>query len=402
VSVPLIAFLAFAAGLGVGLLVAFLLQARRARSSAEIAEQVQRKSEEQHRRDLEQILEGIKASFGALSLQTLDRATEQLLSQAKSLREVDARNLEEKKGLIDQQLGNVRRELEKVTTVIQDFERDRSQKFGELASRLRETSERTLHLTESANKLREALSSSKARGQWGERMAEDVLRLAGFVENVNYLKQRQIDGVGSRPDFTFLLPRDLRLNMDVKFPLDNFLRYQEAESEEERERYRSGFLKDVKARINEITTREYINPEQNTVDYVLLFIPSERIYGFIHEQDRDLMDMGLRNKVVFCSPLTLFAVLAVIRQAVDNFTLEKTSNEILSLLGRFRKEWENFVDKMDTLGKRIDSTRKEYENLTGVRRRQLERPLQRLEEIRATKGLPEEPPEKGRTALPGE
>jgi DNA recombination protein RmuC len=112
--------------------------------------------------------------------------------------------------------------------------------------------------------------------------------------------------------------------------------------------------------------------------------------------------MGRRNKVVFCSPLTRFAVLAVIRQAVDNFTLEKTSNEILSLLGRFRKEWENFVDKMDTLGKRIDSTRKEYENLTGVRRRQLERPLQRLEEIRATKGLPEEPPEKGRTALPGE
>jgi len=53
-------------------------------------------------------------------------------------------------------------------------------------------------------------------------MAEDVLQLAGFVENVNYVKQKTL-AAGSRPDFTFLLPRKLTLNMDVKFPLDNYL-----------------------------------------------------------------------------------------------------------------------------------------------------------------------------------
>ena len=57
----------------------------------------------------------------------------------------------------------------------------------------------------------------------------------------------------------------------------------------------------------------------------------EQVYGFIHEQDHALLDDALRDKVVFCSPLTLFAVLAVIRQAVDNFRLSQTSHEILEL-----------------------------------------------------------------------
>ena len=62
---------------------------------------------------------------------------------------------------------------------------------------------------------------------------------------------------------------------------------------------------------------------------MLLFIPNEAVYAFIQEQDRSILDDALRNKVVFCSPLTLFAVLAVIRQAVDNFRLSQTTQEIL-------------------------------------------------------------------------
>src|SRR3989442_690290 len=83
---------------------------------------------------------------------------------------------------------------------------------------------------EPTRKLREALSSSKARGQGGERMAEDVLRLAGLLEGVNYRKQTTIDGAG-RPDYTFLLPNGRVMHMDVKFPLDNYVRHLEAGSD---------------------------------------------------------------------------------------------------------------------------------------------------------------------------
>ena len=219
-------------------------------------------------------------------------------------------------------------------------------------------------------------------------MAEDVLRLAGFIENVNYLKQKTIEGVGSRPDFTFLLPKHLMLHMDVKFPLDNYIRFLEAGSDGEKAKFRSDFLRDTRARVKEITTREYIDAESNTVDYVLLFIPNEQIYAFIHEQDSSILDEGIRNKVVFCSPITLFAVLAVIRQAVDNFALEKTSNEMLSLFGAFKKQWEEFATKFDLLGKKIGDVVKEYDALTTTRKRQLEKPLNKIEELRNQRGLP--------------
>lgn len=205
---------------------------------------------------------------------------------------------------------------------------------------------------------------------------------------MNYVKQKTIEGPGSRPDFTFILPGRLKLNMDVKFPIDNYVKFLETSVESDKERFRNSFLRDVKTRMKEVTTREYINPEQNTVDYVLLFIPNEQIYSFIHEQDSSILDSGLKNKVIFCSPLNLFAVLAVIRQAVDNFALEKTSNEILSLLGSFKKQWDEFVKKLDVLGKRIEDTQKEYEILTTTRRRQLERPLNRIDDLRTQRGLP--------------
>jgi len=111
------------------------------------------------------------------------------------------------------------------------------------------------------------------------------------------------------------------------------------------------------------------------------------VYSFIHEQDSSILDEGLKNRVIFCSPITLFAVLAVIRQSVDNFALERTSNEILSLFGVFKKQWDEFLKKLDVLGKRIEDTQKEYESLATTRRRQLERPLNKIDNLREEKGI---------------
>jgi len=384
-------------GFALGLAVAFLLRIIQAKTAKELAAELFDESEKQRKASMDAVIGDLKASFGSLSLDALQKSTEEFLKLAKSRldaeRESALHDLDAKKGLIDQQLARMGKELEKVSVLVQDLEKDRVQKFGELTNQLKSASEQTTALMETTNTLREALSSTQSRGQWGERMAEDVLRLAGFIEGVNYVKQRAVEGVGTRPDFTFILPRDLKLNMDVKFPLDNYIRFLETGSDLEKSKYRNAFLRDVKARIKEITTRDYINPQQNTLDYVLLFIPNEQVYGFIHEQDSTILDNSIKNKVIPCSPLTLFAVLAVIRQAIDNFALEQTSTEILSLLGAFKKQWGNFVKKMEVLGKRISESQKEYEALMTTRRRQLERPLNRIEELRGLRQISPSPEE---------
>jgi len=381
----------FIAGFIIGLTAAWILGLIQAKTAKELANELFQENEAKRRADLESMLEQIKASFGSLSLEALSQATGEFLKLARSKleseREVSIKELEAKKELIDQQLQAMAKELENVTQFMQSLEKDRIEKFSALENQLKNASEQTAALTKVTANLREALSSTKARGQWGERMAEDVLRLAGFVEGINYYKQKALEGGAGRPDFTFLLPNGLKLNMDVKFPLDNYLRFLDTLNEGEKAKFRTAFLRDVRARIKEVTSRQYINPENNTVDCVLLFIPNEQVYTFIHEQDSAILEEGIKNRVIFCSPITLFAVLAVIRQAVEHFTLEKTSRQILNLLIAFKKQWDEFVNKFEVLGRRIEEVQKEYTALITTRRYQLEKPLNKIEVLKSQYNL---------------
>jgi DNA recombination protein RmuC len=304
-------------------------------------------------------------------------------------RRLGNQELDGKKSLIDQEIVGMRGELHKLTALVEDIERERREHVGQLTSQLAEAGRNTQVLAETTQSLREALSSTTARGQWGERMADDVLRLAGFVDGVNYRRRTAIAGSRGIPDYTFLLPQGLSLHMDVKFPLNNYLRYLDAGSDVERERWRKEFLKDVRLRLKEVTSRDYVDAGANTVDCVLLFIPNEAVYAFIQEQDRSILDDALRDKVVFCSPLTLFAVLAVIRQAVDNFRLSQTTQEILGLLQGFEKQWAKFVEQMDKVGRNLKSAGNAFDELEGTRKRGLERELDKIDTLRRQQHLDE-------------
>jgi DNA recombination protein RmuC len=290
----------------------------------------------------------------------------------------------------EQQVAGITGELRRVGELVTALQRERARQHGEVVEGLTRTARATADLGRTADALREALASPKARGQWGERMADDVLRLAGLQEGVNYRRQKA-DANGRIPDFTFLLPRGLVLHMDVKFPVDNYLRWLDADHDAERERHRQAFARDVRARVKELTTREYVDPGR-TVDAVMLFIPNEAVYGFIHENDARLLDDALRQKVVLCSPATLFAVLAVIRQAVDNFALERRSDEILTCLGRFGAQWARFTEQLDRVDRSLQAAGKAFEDLNGTRRRQLERELGRIDALQAERAEPDEAP----------
>ncbi|HEX5588167.1 MAG TPA: DNA recombination protein RmuC, partial [Acidimicrobiia bacterium] len=161
-------------------------------------------------------------------------------------RRLGAAELDGTKSLIDLELVEMRGDLRQLTALLEQLERERRQHTGELSNQLAEAGRNTRALVETTQSLREALSSTNARGQWGERMAEDVLRLAGFIDGVNYHRHRRIQATGGIPDYTFLLPQGLCVHMDVKFPLDNYLRYLDAEGQIEERRSRDDFLRDVR------------------------------------------------------------------------------------------------------------------------------------------------------------
>jgi DNA recombination protein RmuC len=276
--------------------------------------------------------------------------------------------------------------LERVTAVVSDLRAERAGQHGELLARVGEAQRVTEALRTTAEGLHRALASPQARGQWGERMCDDVLRAAGFVEGVNYAKQRTLPD-GTRPDVTFLLPDDRLLHMDVKFPLAGYLRWCEATTDAERSAAAASFLRDVRSRVKELARPGYA--DERTVGFVLLFIPNEAVYGFIHGNDSSLADEALAQRVVLCSPFTLFAVLGVIRQAADAVALQRGADEVLDVLAGFTKQRELFTDKLDGLGRSLQTVTNAYEQVNGPRRRQLERQLDKVEAVRQRRGLGE-------------
>ncbi|MBI1363228.1 MAG: DNA recombination protein RmuC [Proteobacteria bacterium] len=336
-------------------------------------------------------LSTMQDAFARLSADVLRQNTEQFLHLANETlskqTQTGEKDLDGKKQLIDGTLVAMKAELDKVQTMMNTLEKDRHQKFGQLSDELKRAAQQTDKLQETANHLRAALANTKARGQWGERMAEDVLRMAGFIEGINYHKQKTLENAGGRPDYTFNLPHGQMVNMDVKFPFDSYLRYLEAGSDMERQAHKEQFLRDARDRVKELTKRGYIDAAgDTTLDYVLLFIPNEQVYAFLHEMDPNLLDEALKNKVILCSPITLYAVLAVIRQAMDNFRLERTAGEILRVLGDFRSQWGKFTEVMDKVGQRLDSAQKEFQTLATTRTRMLERQLDKIDELQHHEG----------------
>ena len=320
-----------------------------------------------------------RETFAALAAEALDANARRLGEQA--LTALDA-----KKALVDQAILAVNDRLENVRQFLQAIEAERKHDLGNLGGSV-------ASLSVTAGKLHEMLASTQRRGAWGERMAEDVLRLAGLQEGINYLKQSSADAEDGRADFTFLLPNDLKVNMDVKFPLENYKAYLDAADDAARSACVRDLCKAVQGHVRAVAARGYIDPNVPTVPYVLMFIPSEQIYSLVMECQKDLIDEALSRKVVPCSPLTLYAVLAIMRQAAENFNLMKSADEAIALMAEFRNQWDRYSDAFDKLGEQIKRTSEQFDQVRTTRSKMLQKVLDKLEDLRTARDLPVDKPQ---------
>jgi len=291
-------------------------------------------------------------------------------------------DLETRKQAVESSVQGLKDQLEQYQKLLRDLERDRAQKYGSLESELKSASQSTAKLQETTNNLNNILGNNQMRGQWGERMAEDIIRYAGLVEGVNYRKQTKLDMATTKPDYTFLLPDEHKINMDVKFPLDNYQNMMEAQSDIEKEKYLKEFEKNVKARIKEIQNRDYINPAEKTLDFVLLFIPNEQVFGFIQSEMSGVMDEALKQKVVPCSPFTLYAMLSVIRQAFENFRYEKDLKKIIVSIDQFATIFERCKIRFDDIGKSIEKLEGIYFDVKNKSFKQLDGKIKQIDDYK--------------------
>ncbi len=297
-------------------------------------------------------------------------ATEQLNSK----QQVISTNLDDLKKQLGENLG-------RISARIETLEKDRATQYASLGQQLAQTAEQLTTLRTATGTLANALSNNQVRGQWGERIAEDILTYAGLKENVSYFRQVQLkgeDGTKPRPDFTFPLPGGHVLHMDVKFPTEGYFTYQSNPNEADK----TSFLRAARARVKEAHQRNYTGSttvdNKTSLPYLLVFIPNEQIYAFLFENDEDLLRDAIRQNIILCSPTTLLAVLAVVRQAEQTFLLQSQTVELKRHLDTFHKQWQNFIEAHDDVAKAFDAVAKRFSTLVGTRTNMLERAFDKL------------------------
>jgi DNA recombination protein RmuC len=334
-------------------------------------------------RELNDVLEkSLSGKMEEIMPEVLKNANEQLILMA------DQKLGSEKKE-IKTDLENKRMEIERLVKVIQEdlkeskksldeSEKERIGSFRALKSQLEEYSKVTNQLSTTTENLKNLLSNNQLRGQFGEQVAEGLLQMSGFVKGVDYEFNKGQSESETRPDFCIYLPDKTRINVDAKFPYANLQKMTEVESKEEKENYRKRFERDVKEKIKQVTNRDYINPDDNTVDFVILFIPNEMIFSYIYDKLNDVWQEGMEKKVILAGPFSFTAILRMVKQAYENFTYQKNIREVISHVRSFEKEFQKFSEEFVKIGERIKSLDKKYGEVSGTRMNQLNKRVERI------------------------
>ncbi len=272
---------------------------------------------------------------------------------------------------------NIEKRIKDSETRLERSDSDRVSAFTNLKTIIEQHVSVTQTLQTTTDNLRKIMSNNQLRGSFGQEVAEDLLKMAGFVKGQNYTSQEQQTS-GHKPDFTVLLPDDAKINIDVKFPFQALQKYQETEDKEQRKQYLAEFKRDIKDKIEEITSRDYINPAENTVDFVVMFIPNEMIFSFIYEQFSDVWRDAIAKKVMMCGPFSFTAILRMVQKSYDNFKYQKDLQGIITQIKIFEIEYEKFNKSLDVLGKKLLDAHKQYDEVSGVRDRKLVKVIERI------------------------
>src|SRR3989338_6882867 len=260
---------------------------------------------------------------------------------------------------------------------LEDSDKDRIGSFSVLTQELKNQKILTEQLKITTEGLKNVLSNNQLRGQFGEQIAEDLLKMSGFVGGVDYVKN-QNQSTNTRPDFTILLPDGVKINVDSKFPYANLQKVAESEGKVAKAQHMKAFETDVKNKIRDITSKDYINPEENTVDFVILFVPNEMIFSYIYDKMNNIWTEGMRRKVIFAGPFSFTAILRLFRQSYSNFKYQKELHNIIMNIKVFENEFKKYNEEFEKIGDRITSLTKQYDEVNNTRTKQLNRSIDKI------------------------
>ena len=232
----------------------------------------------------------------------------------------------------------------------------------EKLTRLDETNKQVVGFVDQLRGLQDVLLNPKQRGILGEYYLETVLK--NVLPPGAYQMQYGFKD-GTIVDAVVLIDKHI-IPIDSKFSLENYNRILECKEQAEKKRYESAFVNDLKARIDE--TSKYVRPEENTMDFAFMFIPSEAVFydllinkvGAVAEDTNNLIYYAGKKKVIVVSPTSFLAYLQTVLQGLRNQKISERAREIIKEVDRLGKHLYVYSEYMQRLGGHLTTTVSAY------------------------------------------
>lgn len=380
-----------------------------ARLEREIAElRAQLKSQQSIDREraaaLSQAEERLTASFGKLANDSLAHNSESFLRLAKeSLAKHQERakaGLLEREKAVEELVKPIQEALHQTQKQFGEIEKARRESFGNITTQLEMMAKGQEALQTHTRNLVTALRRPEVRGQWGELTLKRIAELAGMVEHCDFIEQvhKATDEGAIRPDMIIRLPDRGEIVVDVKTPLDAYLQAVEAPDDESRKAALQRHARNVAERIRELASKAYWSQFDASPEFTILFIPGDQFLAAALNENPNLLEEALRQKIILATPTSLVALLKAIAYGWRQLALAENAEEIRRLAHDLYGRLATFTGHLARLGKQLEGSVKSYNSAVGSLERSVlpgarkfvelgvltKKPIEQLDEVSST------------------
>lgn len=239
-----------------------------------------------------------------------------------------------------------------------------STRHGELKTEIKNLLDLNKRITDETTALTNALKgNNKVQGDWGEMILEKILENSNLKKGVHFSAQESLtDEKGNRlrPDFILNLPDNKQIIIDSKVSLKAFVDFQEASDKTQEDLYMKAHIASIKNHINELSQKNY-QSLVNSLDFVIMFIPSESAFLAAMQQDNSLWNEAYNKKIIISSPTNLFAQLKMVSDLWKREDQSKQSQEIARQGADLYDKFIGFLDSLEDMGKGLEKATASYE-----------------------------------------